>query len=264
MPQESLSPSGSAAMPLKIAYVPGVTPGKWISRWTERRRRGLEAEQVDETAVLARLETNSADLVFLRIPEEGFRRPEGVHAIPLYLEQPVVTAPKDHPVAAFEEVELADLAGENLMEAGELGGTATALEVVASGAGLLILPMPVARIHSRRDIITRPVHGDGVEGTRIAVAWREDAQDPDIEEFIGIVRGRTANSSRQPSAQAEPAKTRKAKAGRTGEGKPPAAGKSGGRSGAGRTAGKTTGKSQHGKPDKTGSKQRRRPGKGRG
>ena len=263
MPQESLSPSGPPVPPLKIAYVPGVTPGKWISRWTERRRRGLEAEQVDEAAILERLESASADLVFLRIPEDGFQRPEGLHAIPLYLEQPVVAAPKDHPVAAFEEVDLADLAGENLMDTSELGGTAMALEVVASGAGLLIMPMSVARIHSRRDVISRPVHD--VAGTRIAVAWREDAQDPDIEEFIGIVRGRTANSSRQPSAQAEPSKTRKAaKTGRTAEGKATAAKTSGGRSGAGRTAGKTAGKSQHGKPDKSGTKPRRRPGKGRG
>ncbi|UPO76634.1 substrate-binding domain-containing protein [Arthrobacter sp. Helios] len=260
MSQESLPPSGSAAPPLKIAYVPGVTPGKWISRWMERRQRSLEAEQVDETAVLARLESASADLVFLRIPEAGFQRPEGQHAIPLYLEQPVVAAPKDHPVAAFEEVELADLAGENLMEAAELGGTAMALEVVASGAGLLILPMPVARIHSRRDIISRPVHG--VEGTRIAVAWREDAEDPDIEEFIGIVRGRTANSSRQPSAQSEPVKTRKSKAGKSAEGKPVPR-TTGGRPGAGKPVRKT-GKNQHGTSDKAGSRSRRRPGKGRG
>ncbi|MBD7994883.1 LysR family transcriptional regulator substrate-binding protein [Arthrobacter sp. Sa2CUA1] len=234
-----------------------MTPGKWITRWTERRHRGLEAEQVEETAVLQRMESGSADLVFLRIPEEGFRRPEGLHAIALYLEQPVVAAPKDHPVAAFEEVDLADLSGENLMEAAELGGTAMALEVVASGAGLLILPMPVARVHSRRDIISRPVHG--VAGTRIAVVWREAAEDPDIEEFIGIVRGRTANSSRQPSAQGEPSKTRKSTArGKAG------AGSTSGRTAAGRTAGgKAAGRSRNSNPDKAG-KSRRRPGKGRG
>ncbi|WP_312178905.1 LysR family transcriptional regulator substrate-binding protein [Arthrobacter sp.] len=238
-----------------------MTPGKWISRWSERRQRGLEAEQVGEADILVRLENGSADLVFIRIPEEGFERPEDLHAIPLYREQPVVAAPKDHPVAAFEDVVLADLAGENLMDAAELGGVAMGLEVVASGAGLLILPMPVARLHSRRDVISRPVHD--VEGTCIAVAWRQDAEDTDIEEFIGIVRGRTANSSRQPSVQAGPSKDRKAKSGNPGQAQP---GKTqAGQSQAGR--GKAArGKAPHNKPNKGagGKPARRRPGKGRG
>ena len=248
---ESLQPARPAVPPLRISYVPGVTPGKWISRWTERRGRDLQAGQAEEAEVLAQLRSGSADLVFLRIPEDGFERPGDLHTIPLYREQPVVAAPKDHPLAAFDEVEVADLAGENLMDAAELGTTDTALEVVASGAGLLILPMAVARIHSRRDLLTRPVHG--VEGTRIAVAWLQDTTDPDVEEFIGIVRGRTANSSRQPSAQGEPAKkTRKS----TGPGLQGVSGAGRGKSGKGKTP--------HSKPGKAGSKPaRRRPGRGR-
>jgi DNA-binding transcriptional LysR family regulator len=260
VPQESPRPAREQSQPpLKIAYVPGVTPGKWISRWAERQHRGLTAEQVEDADILARLGDASADLVFIRIPEEGFQRPKDLHAIPLYREQPVVAAPKDHPVAAFDEVTLADLDGENIMDAAQLGGAAMGLEIVASGAGLLILPMSIARIHSRRDIICRPVHD--VEGTRIAVAWRQDAEDPDIEEFVGIVRGRTANSSRQPSAAAEPAKGRKAKAGAGQQsGKPQAAQP---RSGTGKASGGR--KTQNRPAGGTGGRPaRRRPGKGRG
>jgi hypothetical protein len=43
----------------------------------------------------------------------------------------------------------------------------------------------------------------GAPATEIALAWPSDATDEVIEEFIGIVRGRTAQSSRQPSAQQE-------------------------------------------------------------
>ena len=153
MSQESPQRAGSAIPPLRIAYVPGVTPGKWISRWSERRQRGLEAVQVAEADVLACLTNGSSDLVFIRVPEDGFVRPEELHAIPLYREQPVVAAAKEHPVAAFEEVVFADLAGENIMDAAELGGAAMGLEVVASGAGLLILPMPVARIQDRKSVV---------------------------------------------------------------------------------------------------------------
>lgn len=248
MSQAPPQPSSTAHSPLRIAYVPGVTPGKWISRWNERRGRALDAAQVEEDRILAVLRSREADLVFLRIPEEGFERPADLHAIPLYREQPVVAAPKDHPLAAFDEVHLADLSGESFLDALELGSPAMALEVAASGAGLLILPMSVARLHSRRDVITRPVQG--VEGSRIAVAWLQEAEDQDVDEFIGIVRGRTANSSRQPSSRQEPAKKKARKA------PAPAAGsKAAGGKGAGRPA-------RQGKPG-AGRTPRRKPGKGR-
>lgn len=252
MSQESSQPAQTAVPPLKISYVPGVTPGKWIARWTDRRGRALQAVQVDEAQALEDLRNRSADLVFLRIPEEGYNRPADLHAIPLYREQPVVAAAKDHPVSAFDEVEAADLSGENVMDAGELGGTAAALDVVASGAGLLIVPMPVARIHSRRDVLTRPVLG--VAATRIAVAWLQTTEDPDVEEFIGIVRGRTANSSRQPSAQGGSSKkTRKRPVQGTG---------SGGDKSAAKTFRGKAGHSKAGRPG-TGKPARRKPGKGR-
>ncbi|MSR99130.1 LysR family transcriptional regulator substrate-binding protein [Arthrobacter sp. BL-252-APC-1A] len=256
MSSESPQPAHSAVPPLRISYVPGVTPGKWVSRWTERRGREVQAVQAEQEQALEELRNGSADLVFIRIPEDGYERPGDLHAIPLYREQPVVAAPKDHPLAAFEEVEFADLAGENLMDAAELGTPATALEVVASGAGLFILPMSVARAHSRRDVLTRPVHG--VEGTRIAVAWLQDTTDPDVEEFIGIVRGRTANSSRQPSAKGEPAgKTRGTSVSGDREGSKPSGGRKSGKP--------VRGKAPHSKPGKPGGKPaRRRPGKGRG
>lgn len=253
MSQESPQSAHPAPSPLRIAYVPGVTPGKWISRWTERRGRDLEALQAEEEQLLASLRSRRADLVFLRIPEEGYERPAGLHAIPLYREQPVVAASKDHPLSAFDEVDAADLAGEHILDPGEFESTAMALEVAASGAGLLILPMSVARIHSRRDVLTRPVHG--VEATRIAVAWLQDNGDPDVEEFIGIVRGRTANSSRQPSAQGEPAKKTK-KAQHSGAG----AKASGGSSGK-PVRGKTV---RPGKPAAGRAAPRRKPGRGRG
>ncbi len=260
--QESPQPARPVVPPLKISYVPGVTPGKWIARWTDRRGRALQPVQADETQVLEDLRSGAADLVFLRIPEDGFERPADLHAIPLYREQPVVAAAKDHPLSAFDEVEATDLAGENLLDAGELGTAATALEVVASGAGLLILPMSVARIHSRRDVLTRPVHG--VAGTRIAVAWLQSTEDPDVEEFIGIVRGRTANSSRQPSAQGETSKK-----GRKSAAQAPAPesrsrhGKGAGKPVRGKASHGRTGKPTAGKPG-AGKSSRRRPGKGRG
>ena len=201
MPNDAPSHKPRPASPLRLAYIPGVTPGKWIGRWNERQDRELQAYQCPENSVVDELRAGRADVVFIRIPDEGYTRPADLSVISLYEERPVVAAAKDSAVAAFDELDIADLAGENFLDLHEVGGAETGMEVVASGAGLLILPMSVAKLYSRRDVTARPL--TGVPGTRIAVAWLDGSADPGIEELVGIVRGRTANSSRQPSVQAE-------------------------------------------------------------
>ncbi len=69
-----------------------------------------------------------------------------------------------------------------------------AVESVAADAGILILPMSLARLHHRKDVCAVPV--SGVAESQVGLAWRVDDEDPRIETFIGIVRGRTERSSR--------------------------------------------------------------------
>lgn len=186
---------------LRIAYVAGVTPGKWIRRWEERMPDvPLQAFMSDDGVQVEVLRDGSADLSFVRLPVER----EGLNVIPLYEEQPVVVAPKGHEISVFEEVALADLEQEAFLDVDALGGPEAALQVVAAGAGLAILPMSVARHLNVKDTVARRL--TGAPGTEIAVAWPADSTDAVIEEFIGIVRGRTAQSSRQPSAQPVKAK----------------------------------------------------------
>ncbi len=181
---------------LRIAYVAGVTPGKWIRRWEERMPQiPLQAFMTDDGAQLDPVRTGSADMGFVRLPVER----EGLNVIPLYEEQPVVVAPKGHEISVLEQVALADLAEEFFLDVDVVGGAEAALQVVAAGAGLAILPMSVARHFNVKDTVARRL--TDVPGTRIALAWPADSSDEIIEEFIGIVRGRTAQSSRQPSAQ---------------------------------------------------------------
>jgi DNA-binding transcriptional LysR family regulator len=194
--------AGEASRVLRVAYVAGVTPGKWIRRWEERVQHvPLEAFMSDDGAQVQVLHDGSADLSFVRLPVER----EGLSVIPLYEEQPVVVAPKGHEISVFEEVALADLEEESFLDVAALGGPEAALQVVATGAGLAILPMSVARHFNVKDTVARRL--SGAPTTEIAVAWPADSTDEVIEEFIGIVRGRTAQSSRQPSAQ--PVKVKK-------------------------------------------------------
>ncbi|MGP0225009.1 MULTISPECIES: LysR family transcriptional regulator substrate-binding protein [unclassified Paenarthrobacter] len=183
---------------LRFAYVAGVTPGKWIRRWEERMPDvPLHAFMSDDGTQLSVLRDGSADVSFVRLPVDR----EGLNLIPLYEEQPAVVAPKGHEISVFEDVAVEDLAEENFLDVADMGGPDMALQVVASGAGLVILPMPVARHLNNKQTVSRRL--SGVPGTQIGVAWLADKDSPLIQEFIGIVRGRTAQSSRQPSAQAE-------------------------------------------------------------
>lgn len=186
---------------LRFAYIAGVTPGKWIRRWEERMPGiPLESFMTDDAGQLSVLRDGSADLCFVRLPVER----EGLSVIPLYDEQPAVVAPKGHEISVFDEVELAELTQENFLDVAEMGGPEMAMQVAASGAGLVVLPQPVTRHFNVKDTVVRKLNG--AETTQIALAWPTDSTNEVIEEFIGIVRGRTAHSSRQPSARQEEVK----------------------------------------------------------
>lgn len=170
--------------------------------------------------------------------------------------------PKDHLVTAADEVSVGDIAEEivlhpldDVLDWERLPGrpalerpatTADAVELVAAGIGVLLVPLSLARLHHRKDLTYRTVT-DAPESS-VALSWPEDAHTDRVEDFIGIVRGRTVNSTR--GRQPEPARSKGGRA----EGAPstrgkPAAGEAGGRTGGaagGKTGGKQTGSARRG------------------
>ncbi|WP_077488207.1 LysR substrate-binding domain-containing protein [Sinomonas mesophila] len=194
--------------PLKIAFVAGVAPGKWFHRWEDRFPEvPLASAMVDDGEQLAVLGDGRADIAFVRLPV-GDEDRERLHIIPLYEELPVVVAPKGHEIQAFDEIPLAEVEDE-LFEYD--GGPSERLDLVEGGAGLAIMPMSVVRHFNRKELRYRPV--TGVEPYGVGVAWLKDNESEAIQEFIGVVRGRGANSSRQASVQRgqqEAAKERRA------------------------------------------------------
>ncbi len=160
---------------LRFAYVAGVTPGKWIRRWEERMPNfPLHSFMSDDAAQVSVLRDGSADLSFVRLPVDR----EGLNVIPLYEEQPVVVAPKGHEISVFEEVALDDLAEENFLDIDEMGGPDMALQVVASGAGLAILPMSVARHLNVKDTVMRRLTGAPGDADRPGLAgWNRQPGD---------------------------------------------------------------------------------------
>jgi len=177
--------------PLVVAFVPGVTPGKWERIWRERRPGILDLVPLTQSAATAGLRDGSAHMALLRDTAAD----DAWHAIPLYRERPVVVAPRDSLVAAFDELDLTDLADENVLPVDLLEGSgADAVELVAANVGVAILPQSVARAHARKDVVARPLRD--APDTDVSLVWpRENAHEL-CDVFIGIVRGRTANSSR--------------------------------------------------------------------
>ena len=189
--------------PLRLGFVAGTTPDKWARAWRDRRAEPLELVPVTETDQERLLREGALDMCLVRLPVDR----DGLHLVRLYDEVAVVVVPRDHFVTAVAEVELADLAGEQLVLAHPSGWTPDAdqlawptmtereaIEVVASGAGVAIVPMSVARLFHRKDVATRPV--TDLPPTSVGLAWLVDRDDELTQAFVGIVRGRTSRSSR--------------------------------------------------------------------
>ena len=187
----------------RVGFVTGATPDKWARAWRERQRQPLELVPVTEEEQELRLRDLGLDMCLVRLPVDR----DGLHLVPLYDEVPVVVVPRDHFVTAASEVQLADLADEQLVVPHPSGWTPDveqltwppmtaqeAVEVVASGGGVAILPMSVARLHHRKDVESRPV--TDLPPTKIGLAWLVARDDEQTQAFVGVVRGRTARSSR--------------------------------------------------------------------
>ncbi len=208
VPRERAEPREPLPGPFRLGAIPGATPGKWIATWRERMPQ-VELELIPLAVAEQRdaLTSEAVDAALVRLPIDR----EGLHVIPLYEEVAVVVVPADSHLTATEELDPTDLDGEVVITPGDdaLGihvpggvapafdapeSTADAIATVAAGVGVVVVPMSLARLHHRRDIAFRPLRG--APTSTVALAWRAYRESPLVETFVGIVRGRTANSSR--------------------------------------------------------------------
>ena len=168
---------------------------------------------------------------------------EKYHSIRLYEELPVVILPVDHVLTVLDEVPVEELAEEFLLQpasdipayeevsrawresAGRIVPEGLSdketIELVAAGVGLYIVPMSIARFYHRKDLTYRPV--TGLDTYPVHLVWlrapkgepRSEELEALLQDFIGIVRGRTATSDRGSEtrqARAERVAAEKAKA----------------------------------------------------
>ena len=149
---------------------------------------------------------------------------EKYHSIRLYEELPVVILPVDHVLTVLDEMPVEELAEEFLLQPAsdipayeevsrtwrESAGRIVpegltdkeTIELVAAGVGLYIVPMSIARFYHRKDLTYRPV--PDLDTYPVHLVWprapkgepRSEELEALLQDFIGIVRGRTATSDR--------------------------------------------------------------------
>jgi DNA-binding transcriptional LysR family regulator len=192
---------------LTLGYVPGATPGKWVRIWTERHPEvPLQLREVDAAGAADAVRDGIVDVALLRPPDDT----TGLAVIPLYEETTVAVVPADHILGAVDEITAADLVGEPiLVPLDDVVGwadapgspidhrpetTQAAIELVASGLGALVVPQSLARLHHRKDLTYRPI--TDAPTCPVALCLPNGPQSEWVDEFIGIVRGRKAGSSR--------------------------------------------------------------------
>ena len=226
-PIEVARPDGRRAF--RLGFVPGVNPAKWIRTWRARLTVPLDLVPLETDDAGEAVRAGQVEAALVRRPaatHDGYERI--LHAIPLYDEVPVVVVGKEHLLSLADEVTLEELADETVWhplddrfdwdalasgaEPATISGTPPgepgymrpahakeAVEIVASGVGVVVLPMSLARLHHRRDVVAVPLAGGPTSG--VSLAWPALDGDPLCEELVGIVRGRSVNSSRGAAAQ---------------------------------------------------------------
>jgi DNA-binding transcriptional LysR family regulator len=129
--------------------------------------------------------------------------------VPLFSEPRLVVLPADHPLSARETLTIADLADEHLLQdpaacpewreiASELRSRTSRrpvptirtveekLERVATGQGIVILPLSTTTFYRRSDVVCIPI--DDISPNQVSLAWEAARRSRLIYEFVDLAR----------------------------------------------------------------------------
>ena len=169
---------------LRIGFVTGATPDKWARNWRDRRRERLELVPVTEADQLDGVRDGSLDMALVRLPVDQ----DGLHCVRLYDEVQVVVASREHVIAATDDEVSPPTSSTSSSYAPTPSGWPPKAEQLdwppmtrAGGDrdgrrrdGCRVVPMSVARLHQRKDVVTRVV--TDLEPTTIALVWLRGAR----------------------------------------------------------------------------------------
>jgi DNA-binding transcriptional LysR family regulator len=159
---------------LAVAFSPGLRVSDAIRAFTSRH------PDVETDVVPARwweqdapLRDGRAQVGYLRRPFNG----SGLHAISIGHEPRVACMPAAHPLGCRDELTSADLAGERMLDTPtrRTSSLEEKFELIASGRGIALVPLSVARSYSRPDLAYLPVtDAPGIETCLVVLADRRE------------------------------------------------------------------------------------------
>lgn len=210
---------------LTLSFVTGTEPGKWFERFRERTTHG-GLREMESADALGELIDGRVQLALARLPDARIDI-EKLHVVELYREEPGVALSRDNELTLLTgQLTPGDLADEMLnyrpAATGEVdvGAVREALQVVAANVGVAVAPRPLLKVLSRKQVEHRGYRDAEVVDTSIALVWFKDRDNDAIQDFIGIAKGRTANSSRQAAPKRTAREKALAKQARRGSPKP--------------------------------------------
>jgi DNA-binding transcriptional LysR family regulator len=181
---ETETPAQQAGRPvLRLSSLLSISTDKWEQRWRQQHRHiGLSVrrdrdEPSERAAVITDLLSGDLDLALIRVYGDETSADVSdspLHAITVYEEAMAVLLSDEHPLADEPSID---------------GALLDDLELSAA-----LLPGPVARDARQKNLVIVPV--TGLEPSRIVCVWQPSRDADDVQDFIGVLRGRTGHSSR--------------------------------------------------------------------
>jgi DNA-binding transcriptional LysR family regulator len=186
-----------------VGFMPGLIVTSAV-RTLLARHPGLNVDVIrtsfdDQTDVI---HDGRADVSYVRLPID--RR--GLQVRPLTTEPRVVVLPAEHRLAGKDCIEIADLAGDHLLQDPDLvpewrdiaeevrvgrrraepamHSVEEKLERVAAGRGITVFPLSTATYYTRPDIVHVAVRDIGP--SEVCLAWDSTRRSPLIAEFAAI------------------------------------------------------------------------------
>ncbi|WP_018297479.1 LysR family transcriptional regulator substrate-binding protein [Corynebacterium lubricantis] len=202
---------------LTLAFVTGTEPAKWFRRFRDSTSHGLTTRDSDDA--FAALQAGEAELALTRLPD--VRVTDEFFVVTLYDEEPGVAVPKESVYAEVgEAVQLRDLDGEHINEYDTIDELRAALQVVAANVGIAFGPKPLLKVLSKKQVVPLTLKGGSEPVTIIALVWRKAEDSDAIQDFVGVAKGRTLNSSRAAAPKRTAKEKRLAKEARRGNQSP--------------------------------------------
>lgn len=220
------TPETPETPPILLGFTRGVAPSKWVRRWEAispdrpltivpfSKPYGRPGSAGDFDMILERTAPGKSPLGTDGPAERTH------HALRLYDEAVAVVLPKGHDLTGSESVTLSELEGVRLLDHPDHApewpepepwadpewrpkDIAAALELVATGLGGILMPAPLARhITDKHQHVTIRV-SDALVGGTVWASWLVERDAPDVQHLAGVMRGRTARSSRTAETPAE-------------------------------------------------------------